>query len=347
MASSEVAVAYNSAAASFNAGRVDEALALWASCIDSLAASAAEEGGDEAAAKDLLGKVHVNMGHANLRSGRFEAAIEAYDRCIEDCEVRDAVVYHRRALALRELKRFHEAADWEAAAVDLKEDGDYHEARRGKTACYMALEDWERAEESAREAVEAKDNDLPSVVELGFCLLKGQKYADAAAEFGRAKNELGDISAQTTRLYASSLGLMAEELAKEGELEEAAAAYEAAASVEANVGRVYNAAVLRTRAAERNGETTSDGDQLSQAIAGYRAALAMQPDFFPAHSGLGMAFMSCDEYGAAATALANAVALKDDDPRVRYNLGVAYMKAGQAKDAEPQFANALQLNPGF
>jgi tetratricopeptide (TPR) repeat protein len=347
MATQEVAVAYNSAAASFNAGRVDEALALWESCVEPLSAAmqeAAGEGSDEA--RELLSKVHVNRGNACLRSGRFEDAIECYDRAVEDCEVREGLVYHRRALALRELRRFDEAADWEAAAVDAK-DGDYQEARRGKTACYMALEDWERAEEAAREAVEAKEDDLPAVVELGFVLLRANKYGDAAAELGRARGELRDTSEQTAKLYASSLGLMAEELAKEGDLEEAAAAYEAAAQAETTVGRVYNGAVLRARAAERAGETSRHGQHFAKAIDGYFHAISLDPHFFPAHTGLGMAFMACAEFSTAAEVLANALALKDDDPRYLYNLGVALMTSERAKDAEPRFARALSLSPGF
>jgi tetratricopeptide (TPR) repeat protein len=336
----DLAATFNAAVASFNAGDVEGALAKWTSCVPHVA--------DD---PDLAGKLHSARANACMRLSRWTEAISAIDSAMDDGGLDDAMTYHRRAVCLRNLKELDDSVQWEVAALNA--DPDNYDARRGLAASYIALEQWEDAAEACRDACLVREGDPAAAVDLGFVLLRLSRPGEAAAEFGRAR-ELGDGSAQTTRLYASSLALLAEQLSGEGDLEEAAAAFEAAAEVEPTEGRVYNAALLHMRAGERAGETDAGHPEYAAALRCFARAVQLRPGFVQAHTGRATLLMTCGRFADAAASFAagsrggggggGAGAV---DARLLYNWGVALMRSGDPDGAAQRFTEALRAQPGF
>lgn len=77
--------------------------------------------------------------------------------------------------------------------------------------------------------------------------------------------------------------------------------------------------------------TTGD---YAQAVAGFEAVLATDPEHFEARLSLGMAFYRQENYAAAIEEGHKAEAINADEQRVHTNLSLAYMKSGNKETAE-------------
>ncbi|MDB5735357.1 MAG: uncharacterized protein JWN16_1994 [Alphaproteobacteria bacterium] len=85
--------------------------------------------------------------------------------------------------------------------------------------------------------------------------------------------------------------------------------------------------------------------QLDQAIALYRRALAIQPDFAEAEINLATALQESGAVAQAITHLHQAIAQRPDFAVAHYNLGNALAAAGQ--DPRPAYRQAVMLAPGY
>lgn len=85
--------------------------------------------------------------------------------------------------------------------------------------------------------------------------------------------------------------------------------------------------------------------RLAEAGAGYESILAEAPQYAPALNGLGLTRLATGEPDRARTLLAEAVALRPDSARYRYNLGNALDALGQTGAAAAAYRQALRLDP--
>src|SRR5262249_32180091 len=83
------------------------------------------------------------------------------------------------------------------------------------------------------------------------------------------------------------------------------------------------------------------------AIAAYRRALALRPEYAKACLNLGAALMDTDTLGEAADYLGRAAALDPKLPETPYNLGNLAEKQGDYAGAAQHFRRAAALRPGF
>jgi tetratricopeptide (TPR) repeat protein len=83
-----------------------------------------------------------------------------------------------------------------------------------------------------------------------------------------------------------------------------------------------------------------------EAIASYREAIRLKPDFPEAHSSLGIALAADGYYKEAEAACRKAIELKPDSGQAHVNLGLVLARNFHYKEAEAAFRDAIQLQPG-
>lgn len=93
------------------------------------------------------------------------------------------------------------------------------------------------------------------------------------------------------------------------------------------------------------GERLAKNGQLDEAIAAFRQAIALQPDYAQAYQQLGLAYAGGNRYPEAVKAFKEAARLQPQSGQVHENLGVAYIKLGQWREARETFAAAIRLHP--
>jgi Flp pilus assembly protein TadD len=90
--------------------------------------------------------------------------------------------------------------------------------------------------------------------------------------------------------------------------------------------------------AERRGK----GDD---AIAHYRDALKIAPNYYPAHNNLGTLYLSRSDLASAEEQFQDAVRLDQNDPQAHFNLANVFLLKGQYKESEAAVATGLQRQP--
>ena len=84
-------------------------------------------------------------------------------------------------------------------------------------------------------------------------------------------------------------------------------------------------------------------DRVDEAIAGYEAAIAADPQLAIAWNGLSMAHRKKGELELASEAALRLVELEPDDPLSHTNLSILYQQRGMIPEAEEEKARAMQL----
>ena len=85
--------------------------------------------------------------------------------------------------------------------------------------------------------------------------------------------------------------------------------------------------------------------RLQDAEVHYRRALALQPDYAPAHANLGMALVVLQRSDEAIDSFQRATAAGLQTAEIYDNLGIALTRAGREDEAIAAYRNSLQLNP--
>ena len=89
----------------------------------------------------------------------------------------------------------------------------------------------------------------------------------------------------------------------------------------------------------------ADG-RVTEAIASYDRAIALQPDYAPAYNNLGTALRASGRLTDAAAAYQHALSLREEYPEAHYNLANVLTDQGKAAEAADHFRVALQAIPG-
>ena len=95
------------------------------------------------------------------------------------------------------------------------------------------------------------------------------------------------------------------------------------------------------------GVAFKDQGKLDEAVACWRRALELEPDYAEAHGNLGVAFKEQGKLDEAVACCRRAVELKPDDAEAHNNLGVAFKEQGKLDEAVACYRRALELEPGF
>jgi Flp pilus assembly protein TadD len=95
------------------------------------------------------------------------------------------------------------------------------------------------------------------------------------------------------------------------------------------------------------GDAFRQRKRLPEAIAAYRNALAIKPDFFEAQNNLGIALRDFGQLDQAIVAHQSAVTLAPQNPRAWNNLGVALSAKEEPADAILAYRRAIDLRPRY
>jgi len=87
--------------------------------------------------------------------------------------------------------------------------------------------------------------------------------------------------------------------------------------------------------------------QLDAAVASFRAAIALDPDFFAARVNLVTVELLRNDLGAARKAADELLARNEKSARALYQRGLIALRGGDAATALHDFGTLLQLNPGY
>ena len=87
--------------------------------------------------------------------------------------------------------------------------------------------------------------------------------------------------------------------------------------------------------------------KLDEAIAAYRHAISIKPDYAQAHSNLGNALIELRRLDEAVTACRQAIILKPDFAEARFNLGNALAGQGKLDDAVAAYRQAIRVKPNL
>ena len=95
------------------------------------------------------------------------------------------------------------------------------------------------------------------------------------------------------------------------------------------------------------GDAFQDQGKLDEAVACYRRALELKPDFAEAHSNLGNAFKDLGKLDEAVACYRRALELKPDYAEAHNNLGNAFKDQGKLAEAVACYRRALELKPNY
>ncbi len=95
------------------------------------------------------------------------------------------------------------------------------------------------------------------------------------------------------------------------------------------------------------GVTLQQQGKFEDAIAEYREAIRLNPDFAIAHLNLGAALAALGKRAEAISAYREAIVLQPNLPEAYYNLGNTLAQEGELADAIAQYKQAIQINPGY
>ena len=95
----------------------------------------------------------------------------------------------------------------------------------------------------------------------------------------------------------------------------------------------------------RKGERLAKNGQFTEAVAAYRQAIRLEPDYPQAYYEMGLAYAGLNQYPDAVKAFKEAARLQPEMGLIYENLGVVYIKMGQWREARDALATAIRLNP--
>jgi tetratricopeptide (TPR) repeat protein len=102
---------------------------------------------------------------------------------------------------------------------------------------------------------------------------------------------------------------------------------------------------IRAEAAYNKGAELGELRRDEEAVAAYRAAIRVRPDYAAAYTNLGFALSRLERWDEARLAYEQAVRLAPDQVDVRYDLGVALAALDRREDALREFRQVLRRAP--
>ena len=273
---------------------------------------------------------YSNLGRVLILLDRFEEAEGALRTALE-LDPRNLTAHQNLGEALRQGNRHEEAIEMYRAALAIKED---FAAAYGGLG--LALFGEERYEESltALERALALDPGAPSAGTL-------------ALSAGRAARELGR-SREAGMQFRKAAALAPDSAEPLLELSNLLFAQDRAGEAEEYLSRARDLQPNDPATLHNVAEALRRAGRRHESLAAYRNALQSDPDFAPAHVGLGAAFVDLQRYEQALEALARAGSL-DMDPATaatsHYLAGRALRELGRMPEAAARFEQAIESDP--
>jgi tetratricopeptide (TPR) repeat protein len=126
-------------------------------------------------------------------------------------------------------------------------------------------------------------------------------------------------------------------LGRSGRLEEAAASYRRALSIQPDFAEAHN----------NLGDVQLELGRLAEAAGSFRRAIQIRPELAAGHQNLGKTLLRLGHYEEALNSCQHAVRLAAESPETHNSLGNAFSRLGRFDDAIASFRRSLALRPDF
>jgi len=253
---------------------------------------------------------------------RHDEALLSFDKALSIRPT--AECWNNRGATLQSLKRWPEALQSFDAALALKPG--YAQVWTNRARVLQDLEQFEEAVAACDRALSLAPDFVVAWNERGNALLRSKRFAESLASYDRALAIQPD--------HVSAVLQRANALQNLYHLDQAIGGTEAALKIQPGNP---DAQFIRDRALGK----------LSEAEAGFRHAIALNPNLVEAHTKLGNVLREQGKLNAAEISYRHAVALQADEVGAHIGLGNVLNDRGDLQGAIDCYRRALALNPSI
>ena len=267
---------------------------------------------------------YYNRGNAYFSLGKFEEAIQDYNKAI-DLNPNDDLSYSNRGNAYFSLGKFEDAIQDYNKAIDLNPNDDLSYNNKGDA--YFNLGKFEDAIQDYNKAIDLNPNNASYYNNRGTTFTNLEKYEDAIQDY----NKTIDLNPNDNYAYFNR-GAAFTYL---NEYEKAINDFNKAIDLNPNNASYYN----------YRGSLYINQGNYDKAIEDFNRAIELNPIFAFAYSNLGNLYNNLNNYDKAIEILNKAIEL-DSNFSDAYNIrGIAYVNQEKFDEAINDFNRAITLNP--
>ena len=277
------------------------------------------------------------LGHVAMKERNYDEAIEHFKKARE-LRAEKFEYYYGLAAAFRSTKEYAKAVatlnNGEQYAAD-KQNQYYLHRERGFS--YQSLRQYERAAADLTKAVAIQPGDFNTEQRLGVALTKLHEYPAAVEHLKKAAARNAEDYITQFYLARSLLNMALQEPDKAKKTTYYTEATRAAKV--ANTSRPgFDPQNLLARA-------YLGAQQYDRAVPAFQAVLALKPDFCPARSNLGQAYVSQQMWQPASEILEQATQCNPKSPLVWSLLGFSHTKQGNRDEALAAYGTSYGIKP--
>ena len=270
---------------------------------------------------------YYNRGDTFFDLGKFEEAIQNYDKAIELDSNVNSIYYYNRGNAYFSLGKFENAIQDYNKAIDLNPNDDLSYNNRGNA--YFSLGKFEDAIQDYNKAIDLNPNDDLSYNNRGNAYFSLGKFEDAIQDYNKAI----DLNPNDASYY-NNRGTTFANLEK---YEDAIQDYNKTIDLNPNDNSAYF----------NRGTAFSYLNEYEKAIQDYNKAIDLNPNDDSAYFNRGIAFTNLSNYEKAIQDYNKAIELEPNNASYYNNRGSLYINQGNYDEAIQDFSKSIDLNPIF
>ncbi|ACF14762.1 TPR repeat-containing protein [Chloroherpeton thalassium ATCC 35110] len=298
------------------------------------------------------------LGMAYLISGDWNSALSQYIVLKDQDSVLAAELYQEILSQKAEQELQLEFFESMLHKRDVKKAGRF-EANFQLGSAYLRKQEYEKAIEFYKAALEIKPNTVDALNALGVCYLNLERYNEAISVLKLAI----DYDPSKPQIY-SNLGTA---YFSSDRFQDAIAAFEKAVSLNDKLAYPYygigisyysleskmnmlsslNASIYVRSGSLGKNANAAKNERFQNIIEPLEHAVKLRPDLASAHFGLGMAYLETGLFGKAIEAFNQAVRFNPEFAQAFAGLGSVYMKLGYKGEAKKALEEAIKLKPEF
>jgi len=270
---------------------------------------------------------YYNRGDTFFDLGKFEDAIQNYDKAIElDSNVNSAC-YYNRGTAYFSLGKFEDAIQDYNKAIDLNPNDESVYYNRG--VAFIYLNEYEKAIENLSKAIDLNPNKDSTYYNRGIAFTNLSDSEKAIKDFNKAI----DLNSNNASYYNNRGTLYI----NQGNYDEAVKDFSKAIDLNpiftfgySNLGNLYN-----------------NLNKYEKAIKNLSKAIDLDPNFSDAYNIRGVSYVNQKKFSEAIKDFSKAIDLNPNDKEYYYNLGNLYNNLNEYEKAIENLSKAIDLDPNF
>ena len=270
---------------------------------------------------------YYNRGDTFFDLGKFEDAIQNYDKAIELDSNVNSVYYYNRGNAYFSLGKFEEAIQDYNKAIDLNPNDDLSYSNRGNA--YFSLGKFEDAIQDYNKAIDLNPNNASYYNNRGTTFTNLEKYEDAIQDY----NKTIDLNPNDNYAYFNR-GAAFTYL---NEYEKAINDFNKAIDLNPNDDSAYF----------NRGTAFTNLSNYEKAINDFNKAIDLNSNNASYYNYRGTNYVNQEKFDEAVKDFSKAIELNPNDKEYYYNLGILYIDLNNYEKAIETLNKAIDLDPNF